>query len=446
VSLSGSLSIWCLEFEKNGANWRILVDVDDDELYAAAKDADVEEDEDAVDDDFHLAMFASNGPASKPTLSLRNEKFMGMGMGTASATSAMAQSSTRMSGRRLNSGTVMAQPFGMMSANAPSMAPASNFYARAPPPPSPSRTTAQARIRASIVGAAATPPGMGPQSAYGSPAYRTAHVMDQNRESKLSAAGSPPAPIQQKEYDYPLVQTHQSRQYFGPASGSFQFSSVVSPSYAMESYSSSSGQAMPKLDLFTTNDTSSAIQPQTGSSMVSPAFGRAPPAQPSAPKPDMRSRIGFSSAPISLGWRRGRGGYSQAHNRKSSRNTSNEEIDYVAPVVDWSSKSFTEKVARLIELQTFDGSWAESEEIASILGFKEGVESKEGVDKGVWITLLVVKWFEIMASEEEGVWEMLVEKARGWFEGCGVMNVEELEQVAAREIEKLKSDQNLSEL
>ena len=57
-------------------------------------------------------------------------------------------------------------------------------------------------------------------------------------------------------------------------------------------------------------------------------------------------------------------------------------VNYVAPVVDWSFKSLTEKLARLIELQSFDGSWPGSEEIASILGFKEGVESKEGVDKG----------------------------------------------------------------
>ena len=48
-----------------------------------------------------------------------------------------------------------------------------------------------------------------------------------------------------------------------------------------------------------------------------------------------------------------------------------------------------------------------------------------------------------MVSEEEGVWEMLVEKARGWLEVCGVINVEELEQAASREIEKLKSDQDL---
>jgi hypothetical protein len=50
----------------------------------------------------------------------------------------------------------------------------------------------------------------------------------------------------------------------------------------------------------------------------------------------------------------------------------------------------------------------------------------------------VVKWLEIMAWEEEGVWEMVVEKARGWLTGCGVMDVETLESEAAKEIEKLK--------
>ncbi len=413
-----------------------LVDVDDDELYAAAKDGGVEEDENAADNDFHLAILASDGPASKPPLSLRNQKFMGMDMGWAPATGAVAQSSKRTSGQRLNSGTFMAQPFGMMTASAPSTAPASNFCARAPPPPSPSRLPAQARIRSERVGEAVTPTGMGAFPSSGAPA-----VVYQNWQSKLSTAGSPPAPVQHKEYGYPLAQKPQPPGFVGPASGSFPFSSVRAPSQASGSYCSSSGQVMPKLDLFTTNDTSSAIQPQVSSSILKPAFGQAPPAQSSAPKPDMRSQSSFGSAPIILGSRGGRMGYSQAENRKSSRTTSVEEIDYVAPVVDWSSKSFTEKVARLIELQTFDGSWAETEEIASILGFKEGVESKDGVE--IWITLLVVKWFEIMASEEEGVWEMIVEKARGWLAGCGVLNVEELEQAAAMEIEKLKPDQDL---
>jgi Vault protein inter-alpha-trypsin domain/von Willebrand factor type A domain len=108
------------------------------------------------------------------------------------------------------------------------------------------------------------------------------------------------------------------------------------------------------------------------------------------------------------------------------------------PTIDWSSKSVTEKVARLIELQTFDGSWTGDEEIKEIMGFNGGLDLKQGVEMAVWITLLVVKWLEIMASEEESVWEMVGEKARGWLMGCGIMDLEGLEKAAANEIEKLK--------
>jgi hypothetical protein len=354
--LSVCYGAWGLR--ENGANWKILVDVADDELYAAAKDAgvDFEEDEDAGDEDFHLAIFGSDVPASKPASSASNEKFMGMGMGSAlaSATIGMAQSSPRLfTSRSPDPGIVMAQPFDMISPNAPSTAPASESYRRPPPRSSTPRTTAQARIIPQKQGAVAAPMGMGAPSPYSVPAYGTAHVMDRSGASLPSTAGSLP--------------------------------------------------------------------PQSSASHYR-----------------MRSTYSTAPAPVILGSRNGRAGSSKAYKRKSSKTSNIEEIDYLASVVDWSSKSLTEKLARLIELQTFDGSWAESEEIASIMGFKEGVESREGVDKGVWITLLVVKWFETMASEEEGVWEMLVEKARGWLEGCGVMNVEELEQAAAMEIEKLK--------
>jgi hypothetical protein len=110
---------------------------------------------------------------------------------------------------------------------------------------------------------------------------------------------------------------------------------------------------------------------------------------------------------------------------------------YVEPAIDWSSKSLQEKVARIIELQAFDGSWSGSDaEILMVLSLP--AEDGKVVDKQVWVTLLVVKWLEIMAWEEEGVWEMVVEKARGWLTGCGVMDVETLDSEAAKEIEKLK--------
>ena len=77
------------------------------------------------------------------------------------------------------------------------------------------------------------------------------------------------------------------------------------------------------------------------------------------------------------------------------------------PAIDWSSKSVQEKVARFIELQTFEGSWTFDVEVFSIMGLgegqSEGVKRQDGVDKHVWVTLLVVKWLEIMAGEEEGV-------------------------------------------
>ncbi|KAN0091683.1 von Willebrand factor type A domain containing protein [Hyaloscypha variabilis] len=128
---------------------------------------------------------------------------------------------------------------------------------------------------------------------------------------------------------------------------------------------------------------------------------------------------------------------------KKSRKSFDQDDDdivsqsYVEPAIDWSSKSLQEKVARIIELQAFDGSWSGSDaEILMVLGLP--AEDGKVVDRQVWVTLLVVKWLEIMASEEEGVWEMVVEKARGWLTGCGVMDVETLESEAAKEIEKLK--------
>jgi hypothetical protein len=126
--------------------------------------------------------------------------------------------------------------------------------------------------------------------------------------------------------------------------------------------------------------------------------------------------------------------------------TSSPEADHMKldlPAIDWSSKSVQEKVARFIELQTFQGSWTFDVEVFSIMGLgdgqSEGVKRQDGVDKDVWVTLLVVKWLEIMAGEEEGVWSMVVEKARGWLEGQTEMALDALENDAESVVKALQS-------
>jgi hypothetical protein len=126
--------------------------------------------------------------------------------------------------------------------------------------------------------------------------------------------------------------------------------------------------------------------------------------------------------------------------------TSSPEGDHMKlslPAIDWSSKSVQEKVARFIELQTFEGSWAFDVEVFSIMGLgegqSEGVKRQDGVNKHVWVTLLVVKWLEIMAGEEEGVWSMVVEKARGWLEGQTETALDALENDADSVVKALQS-------
>jgi von Willebrand factor type A domain len=132
---------------------------------------------------------------------------------------------------------------------------------------------------------------------------------------------------------------------------------------------------------------------------------------------------------------------SKKKGKKGKKETFVDSSDFSAPkqalpVTDWTSRSLADKVARLIELQTFEGSWPteerEAHEIARIVFERVagGMEWKEGVEKAVWITLLVVKWLEIFAVEEEGVWSMVVEKARGWLEGQGEMGLESWETEA----------------
>lgn len=91
-----------------------------------------------------------------------------------------------------------------------------------------------------------------------------------------------------------------------------------------------------------------------------------------------------------------------------------------------------EKVHAVIELQDFEGWWESSDALSAILQIEVPTsQSKE------WVTMLVVRWLEVRMKAEGEVWELVVEKARGWLEGQ-VMGEGEMERLE-REVDGVVS-------
>lgn len=110
------------------------------------------------------------------------------------------------------------------------------------------------------------------------------------------------------------------------------------------------------------------------------------------------------------------------------------------PEIEYTMESAENKVHALIALQSFHGVWPSSAvgEISAILGMPVGECPREGVQRDVWMTLLVVRYLEVWMSEEEGTWALVVEKARGWLgEVLGMEALEGLEREAAKLIQSL---------
>jgi hypothetical protein len=85
--------------------------------------------------------------------------------------------------------------------------------------------------------------------------------------------------------------------------------------------------------------------------------------------------------------------------------------------------SLTQAMHALINLQTFSGAWAWDQELFSILGIAEESVLKDelgGPNAEIRATALAVAWLEKKVPQEKGVWEMVVEKAKGWMKGQGV--------------------------
>ena len=69
----------------------------------------------------------------------------------------------------------------------------------------------------------------------------------------------------------------------------------------------------------------------------------------------------------------------------------------------------------------------------TLLGLQTIPNAPEGVDSTAWITCLVIAFLENKMSTEEGMWELVVEKARGFVEGV-------MQEKSVEEIEKMATD------
>ncbi|CZT12887.1 related to Vault poly[ADP-ribose] polymerase [Rhynchosporium agropyri] len=94
--------------------------------------------------------------------------------------------------------------------------------------------------------------------------------------------------------------------------------------------------------------------------------------------------------------------------------------------------SSPDKVLLLINLQHFDGFWAAEIEnsITLIMDITDSSIPKD-VNANIWLTILVIKFLREKCAAEQGTWELVVEKAQAWLNGCSLINVEALEKEAS---------------
>jgi len=89
-----------------------------------------------------------------------------------------------------------------------------------------------------------------------------------------------------------------------------------------------------------------------------------------------------------------------------------------------------EKMQKLIDLQSFSGSWAITQGLLTIVtygattSFKSAAEAERAIGDqvasaghGAIATVLAIAWLKFMMGDEEGVWDLVVEKGKGWLEG-----------------------------
>lgn len=77
-----------------------------------------------------------------------------------------------------------------------------------------------------------------------------------------------------------------------------------------------------------------------------------------------------------------------------------------------------QRMNQILSLQSFDGSWRDDKRLFEVLNLKkEDVQAFLGeTERTTMATLLAVAFLEAKMATAEGVWEMVVDKAKGWLD------------------------------
>ena len=100
------------------------------------------------------------------------------------------------------------------------------------------------------------------------------------------------------------------------------------------------------------------------------------------------------------------------------------------------------KTKTLTDLQTFEGCFVLDSVLATLLGvsfsslearlmwFVADDASLSPELRKVWATVLAIKLFEMQLAAEWSVWQLVVDKPRGWLDGVGAEDITQLEMMA----------------
>jgi Vault protein inter-alpha-trypsin domain/von Willebrand factor type A domain len=174
--------------------------------------------------------------------------------------------------------------------------------------------------------------------------------------------------------------------------------------------------------------------PRMSAPMISSAFGAAPGAAyaSGAPPPSLAPRKALASraarmspappAPSGRGDRARLASVSYSlsmdHTTDGMQKETEDEEDEEGGIAE-KKVSSEDVLDRLVDMQSFVGSWAWSDALFKLIGVNSTAQALQdeltkGIQKDVLTTALVIAFLEAKMADEKDTWELIVDKARSW--------------------------------